>query len=204
MSLAAKADGTDLISNGDFSHGHNGWTGDILDDSSDENVQLGGSSSAPNHITIHLSHGRPSTICQRIDPHDSNLIFSITCTFSPDTKFIVSNLVDVSSDIADVKAGRGQISQAGLPSHIQPVIDTSVPMNGITFYMPEVVLVDSSHHEADAHALDLDPATPGILTAQCKRRTDPGKEYKLFIAFPRGDGYVTVTNVSLTPDPSKP
>jgi hypothetical protein len=180
----------DILVNGNFADGHAHWKGDAEDinaDGPDAIPDLSKSdSSAPSGVVIKLKKDKWTKIYQTFNVHDTKLYYSVTFKLSPDYK---------------IASGRGEASYS------KPDF-TDVPIGWFSYWsMPESywsLIVTTSGEGSDSETskyLRPDPKKPSPQTITGKLNDlQNGAEALFLIVFPPGEGSITLTNISLSPN----
>jgi hypothetical protein len=184
----ASARAQNLLSNGDFTNEGAGWSGDIT-------TPGDGFSRPPTApVLVKLSADHATRVYERFRSSESdlnNLTFSLTCTPSSDCQF----------------TGVGQVGKTA--SDMKPVVTfTPGPLGGrnpgsdeyhATFDNVTMMLLDPQSNMMEHTVLALNPAIAQPQTVTCRAfiMAAQHNESILYIAFPPGQGSVTLNKVSL-------
>jgi hypothetical protein len=173
----------DILVNGNFADGRAHWKGDA------ENVDTSNDLASPSNqgsVTITLKKDKWTKIYQTFSTHEKRVDYSITFTLSSDYH------VD-----ADETSGGAMGPSPGLDD-----IDGMYPLylfanaNTWTLIVREIGARGSSYIYLQPDVKKTDAQT---LTGKIQGMTETADKI-LLLAFPPGEGTITLTNISLTPE----
>jgi hypothetical protein len=168
----------DILANGDFSDGTAHWKGDATPgDPASAGLMM-----SPG-VVIELNDSKWTKISQEFDTQENELSFSITYQTSSDCAFSTAKS-KMSRDISQIiglqlKKGNPMV----LPQDSWMVILVDYAKNLVTYFAVKPVL-----------------GAPGLQTVTGTiPRLEAHEDKTLYLAFPPGQGSVTLTNISLSP-----
>jgi hypothetical protein len=168
----------DILANGDFSDGTAHWKGDATPG----DLASAGFMMSPG-VVIELNDSKWTKISQDFDTQENELQFSITYQTSPDCAFseIKSKVNRDISQIIGLRLKKG--NPIVLPEEAWMVILVDYAKNLVTSFAIKPVLGASGRQ-----------TVTGTIP-----RLEAHENKTLYLAFPPGQGSVTLTNVSLAP-----
>jgi len=182
VTCAVPLEAADILVNSNFAEGRAHWLGDAqdLDDSSQADLTTGNSSSSG--VVINLKTDKWTKICQAFDVRDELLYYSITFKLSADYK-IASPSDNLSSrpDFSDIP---GMGSSGALQESLWAFFIRGADGNPTGY----------------GNSLHVDASKPSPQTVTGETPVPAvGRAYFL-VAFPPGEGSITLLNISLSPD----
>jgi hypothetical protein len=186
--------GDELLANGNFSQGQDGWGGDITDDTSitDPSISVGAPTSG-DHITVNLQSSHAVRIYQKFSTASDRGNFSMTCTLYPGSKFTGAAKV---SDIAE-EIQESPVQNAVSGNYIIQSNNRNYRVYTTEFSSPVLILENEDRNTVSVYPLHVG-VQAGAQTASAQVRIESRADEKLYIAFPPGEGSVAITHVSLT------
>ena len=183
----------DIIANGDFSQGSNGWGGDASE------TGLGTTPFNDTHasgITVHLRSDLATRLFQSVETHDSDLTLTLTCTPSADCKFTGTGTVaKIATDLEP------EVQTISTQNPVTHVWQTRANLNYkdyiSTFNNADLIIVDRDANEVHPYSLRIDPSSPREQTVRLNFGLQTNKDYKLYLAFPPGEGSITLHRASV-------
>ncbi len=178
----------DVLVNGDFSEGRAHWIGDaeetVAPDTSDS-AENGSDSTPATGVTVTLSKDKWTMIYQGFTVRDPALYYTVTFKLSPDYKLADANKDDqLAADFSDVP---GIMKLYTLPTARWSLIYTGTdPTNENS--------IKTKSLEPDATTTQSQTLTGKLINL------NDGADANFVIAFPPGEGSVTLTTVQLSPD----
>jgi hypothetical protein len=174
----------DILANSGFADGRAHWKGDAKDVNTDN---LGAGSQVG--VTITLKKDKWTKIYQMFTTHEKKVQYSISFTLSSD--------YHVEHDSSE-----GSSSIMGPSAGLQD-IDGMYPLY-LSTYSTSWVLIVQQFGSGGSSFIYLRPDTKNAdsqtLTGKIRGFTDSTDEKILVLAFPPGEGSITLTNVSLSPE----
>jgi len=191
--LLAPVRADDLLVNGDFSQGSSGWGGDNGSGDTSDNPYATSTSSG---LVVNLNSDLATRLYQTFTARGSKLSFSLTCTPSTACKFTGAGKVSrIASDI-DPETEFKSRSEGG-SNTIRTSPNGNYPVYMSTFSGVTVIITDRDNDTVYVFPLRINPASAQSQTATVSIGLPANKDYKLYIAFPPGEGSINLTKVSL-------
>jgi hypothetical protein len=178
----------DVLVNGDFSEGRAHWGGDAENLAAPDGTTAADSGSAPAGVTVTLKKDGWTMIYQSFTIRDPELYYTITFKLSADYKL------------------------ANPGSHDEAAGDFSNGPGLMRFYdvsLGHWSLITTGTDPTDENSIRVKSLDPDVTSAQSQTLTgklinlNNDADASLILAFPPGEGSVTLTTVSLSPtDPN--
>jgi len=176
----------DILANGNFADGRAHWKGDAKEiDANANNLTTGN----PSGVTVTLKKDKWTKIYQTFNTHAKKVQYSITFTLSPDYQVQQTTYNGSSGNMSGGTAGLDDIE--GMPY-----------LYGYSYRGAWLFVVREFGTPGSTYLHPLpDPKKSGsqTLTGNIQGLTDTAEKI-LVLAFPPGEGSVTLTSISLTPD----
>jgi hypothetical protein len=170
-----------ILNNGDFRNGTQGWEGDFADSSGDDSNPLSApSDSSGQVITLH-----EMTAVRVFQPFTSlaSSYLHLLVKFA----YNADSAPNADGKIVDVVRGYGE----------SPYADDSRYEDARTFSTPVAVVANSSRHSINMYSLSMDKDGKSE-DYDLQVYVQPHTQYRLYIGFPPGRGSVTLTSVFLS------
>jgi len=195
--LATPLTADEILLNSDFSKDTENWSGDFSNDPSEDNPLDPHSS---GQITLNLRDRRPVRIFQAFNADTDKLVCNVSFTLSDGGAYTgIAKVADVASDVnVDEYSGSSYNSYTGV------VTSYSNPNYGpyqTPFQGPVIILADPDDSSVLLCRLTKSGGNGSSGTTYSVHATvRPHRSYRLYLAFPPGNGSVTITKISLQPD----
>lgn len=178
--LADDGDGDkNLLKNGDFSSGINHWEGDCH---TPDSSSFDPTATAPTSgVIIKLRHSDWTKVTQDFDGKIGEYIATVTYTVSPDLKF--------STKQDDYIAVPGKLGFTRLSNFDSPPGDWILFINDL----------GAMHYTYWRITPKVDAPGAQKLTVQIQLDSDDSEKKGFFLAFPPGDGFITLQSIELVP-----
>jgi hypothetical protein len=187
--------GDDLIANSDFSDGSSGWGGDDVRGGVTSSTNPFPNTAKAAGLTVPLRADLATRVFQPFRARDPEVTFTFVCTPSANCRFTgIGKVAEVASELEAETPDYTFLDAYG-NKQTRPNLNYRDYMS--TFSNVTLLIVDRDKGEVHPYPVPINPSSAQAQTITFPMGFEPHHEYELYIAFPPGDGSISLNKVSM-------